>query len=221
MLTVACVQTQDYCGRGQEYVAKLFDGIRRHMPPDIKWKGVCLTDDPGTVPYDVHPIMLPPGLVGWWSKIAMWMPGIFGRATRILYVDLDTVICGDLGDIARYDGRFAMQRDFFHPTAANSGLMAWEAGSLNHIWTHWDAAGRPSWHAGGDQNWIASAEPDCDFWQDMYPGQIVSFKADCWLRGRIPGGARVCGFHGRPRPHECRAAYIVDLWNQPPLDVAA
>ncbi len=212
MLTVACVQTQDYCGRGSEYVEKLFDGIRRHMPKDIKWKGVCLTDDPKTVPFGVYPIEVPQGLAGWFNKIALFKPGIFGRSTRILYLDLDTIICGDIGDIARYDGRFAMASDFLHPESLNSSLMAWEAGSLNHIWTRWDAAGRPSFDPGGDQNWIGSLEPDADRWQRMFPGQVVSFKADCWLRGRIPDGARIVGFHGRPRNHECRAPYIVELW---------
>ncbi len=217
MLTVATVQTGNYCGRGQEYVEKLFDGIRRHMPRDIKWRGVCLTDDPKTVPLDIRPIEVPAGLAGWWHKIAMFKPGIFGRATRILYSDLDAIICGDIGDFARYDGRFAMADDYFKPGGPNSSLMAWEAGSLNHLWTRWDEAGRPSFDPGGDQNWIGSAEPQADCWQRMLPGQMVSFKVDCWLKGRAPDGARIIGFHGRPRPHECRAPYIVDLWNRPLL----
>ncbi len=221
MLTIACVSVQNYCGRGQEYTEKLFAGFRRHMPPGLPWRGVCLTDDPQMAPEGVQATIVPQGLTGWWAKIFAFHPHVFPEGERVILADLDTIICGDLGDIARYGARFAMQDDFFHPEAANSGLMAWEAGTLNHIWTRWDEAGRPSFHAGGDQNWVASVEPDADRWQRMYPGQIVSFKADCWLRGGIPPNARICGFHGRPRPHECRAPYIVDLWNQPPLSVAA
>jgi hypothetical protein len=142
---------------------------------------------------------------------------MFEPGERVIFCDLDTLIVGDLGDIASYSGRFAMQRDFFHSEAANSGMMAWEAGAVDHIWTRWDEAGRPSFAQGGDQNWIAALEPDADRLQDLYPDQIVSFKRDCWLRGRIPEGARVCGYHGRPRPHECRAPYIVDIWNRPLL----
>ncbi len=214
VLTVTAVQVQNYCGRGAEYVEKLFDGISRHMPADIDWRGVCLTDDPMMVPAGIEAIMVPAGLSGWWAKIFLFHPEVFPRGKRILYLDLDTIICGDIGDIARYVGRFAMLSDHFHPDSLNSAMMAWEAGTLDHIWTRWDEAGRPSWDKGGDQAWIGSLEPQADRWQVMLPGQVVSFKVDCWLNGRIPDGARVVGFHARPRPHECRAPYIVDFWQR-------
>ncbi len=182
------------------------------MPADIEWRGVCFTDDPTTVPswIEARPTIDEPP--SWWHKIGMLRPSAFEPGERVLFTDLDSIICGDLGDIARYDGEFAMQRDFFNRDSGNSGLMAWEAGSLNRIWTRWDEAGRPSWAKGGDQDWISSQQPGCDYFQDRCPGQIVSFKFDCWLKGRIPDDARVIGFHGRPRPHECRAPYIAELW---------
>jgi len=41
--------------------------------------------------------------------------------------------------------------------------------------------------------------------QDIVPGQLVSFKAQC--SDGVPDDARVVFFHGLPRPHETA------LWN--------
>jgi hypothetical protein len=220
-LTVAALQTGNYEGRGAEYLAKLFDGIRRHMPRDIDLRCVCFTDDATTLPPGVQARGVPFGPPSWWQKLAMFRPGAFEPGTQVLYFDLDTIILGDLGDIARYRGDFAMLNDPFFPERANSSLMSWTAGKFDHVWTAWEAAGRPQFDRRGDQFWIeTTAQTKVDRWQDMLPGQIVSFKADCWLRGKIPDGARVMVFHGQPRPHNCAAGFVRKLWNRPQLDEA-
>lgn len=219
-LNIVAVQVGNYCDRGAEYVEKLFAGIDRHMP-DIPYRCVCLTDDPSTLPKWVIPKTVPTGLVGWWNKVALFQPGMFEPGERVLYFDLDTIIIGDLTDIASYAGRFAIMRDPYHPEHMGSSCMAWEAGTVDHIWTRWDQAGRPSFHPGGDQTWVEAMQPKADYWQDMFPGQVVSFKRDCWLQGRIPDNARMVVFHGKPRPHQCVAPYIKELWNNPPQSAAS
>jgi hypothetical protein len=210
LVTFAAVQVQDYCGRGAEYVTKLFEGIRRHAGAGVNF--VCVTDAPETVPNWVGVKNCPPGIKGWWAKISLFKPGMFDLGERIVAIDLDTIITGDLSEIAGYDGCFAGIRDFYYPARLQSAIMAWEAGSLNHIWTAWDEGGRLQFDPRGDQCWIEKMQPEPDFFQDFAPGQIVSFKADCWRVGRVPEGARVVCFHGRPRPHECQARFIRDLW---------
>ena len=37
-----------------------------------------------------------------------------------------------------------------------------------------------------------------DRWQDVVPGQVVSYKVHC-AKG-VPPGARIICFHGQPRP---------------------
>ena len=221
MLTIATVQVANYEKRGSEYLAKLYDGIRRYMPKDIPLRCVCFTDDARTLPPGVQAWDVPHGLTGWWNKLAMFRPGTFMDGERVLYFDLDTIPVDDLSDIAAYSGRFAILRDPYHPDHMGSSLMAWEAGNLDHIWTRWEDGGRPQFDPHGDQYWIETMQPEADYWQDMFPGQAVSFKTDCWLPAKIPDGARLIYFHGNPRPHQCQARYIKELWNRPPIGVDA
>lgn len=198
MINVVCVHVGDYCGRGQEYVYRLFNSVPKYLAsPHKLW---CITDDATKIPEWVDPIEADPAVNGWWNKIALFRPGIFPEGEQVLYFDLDTIITGDLTDIAEYRGKFAMLRDFYFKGNLNSGLMSWQAGTLDHIWRTWDRCGRPEFIPGGDQHWIESVQPVADLWQEMLPGQIVSYKADC--KNGIPDNARVCCFHGQPRPHE-------------------
>ena len=215
-LTFATVSTGNYAGRGKEYTAKLFAGVRANMPRWVDLRCVCFTDDPSTLPEGVEAIPVLPGISGWWNKLLMFRPGTVKRGERILYSDLDAIVIGDLRDLNCYAGKFAALRDPFDENGMNSALMSWEAGTLDHLWTRWDAAGRPQFDPRGDQNWISQmcgVQPD--YWHELLPGQVVSFKKDCWRAGRIPDGARVIFFHGHPRPSECRADYIMKLWNRP------
>lgn len=220
MLTVAMVQVGDYLGMGRRYVEKLVDGVRRHMPKGVEYRLACVSDGSSELPDSVAGIGAP-YVNGWWAKLALFMPGAFPAGERCLYFDLDVLPVGDLSDLAGYRGKFAMMADPVFPDRLNSSIMAWEAGTLNHIWELWDQGGRPQFDKRGDQAWIETMQPGADRWQTMLPGQVVSFKADCWLQGRIPRDARAVVFHGAPRPHETTAGYIQDIWNRPLLERTA
>lgn len=212
-LTVAAVQVGNYCGRGAEYVAKLFRGVAANLPAGIVPRFVCFTDDPATLPDGVEAMPVEPGLTGWWQKLAMFRPGTFAPGERVLFLDLDTLIAGPLDEIATYAGPFAIMRDVYRPNGLQSSVMAWEAGgAAERIWTTFDASGRPMDDPGGDQRWIERAMPDVDCWQDVCPGRFVSFKKDCRPFGGIPAGASVIVFHGQPRPHLAAEPWIARLW---------
>ncbi len=200
MLNIVTVQTGNYCGRGLEYVQRLFDGIERHIG-DIPYRAFCLTDDPATLPGGVVPLEAEPNVSGWWNKISLFRPDIFRVGERVLFSDLDAIVTGDLSDIANYQGGFAAIRDFYYHNRIQSCLMAWEAGALNQIWQGWERAGRPQFDPRGDQAFIECMQPQADYWQDMFPGQVMSFKESRKLGG-IPSTVRMVCFHGRPRPHE-------------------
>lgn len=213
MLNVAAVQTGNFCNRGTEYVTKLFDGVRKHMPAGVEWRAVCLTDDPSTIPEGIAARLVEPGINGWWNKLCLFKSGMFTPGERVLFFDLDTIICGDLSDIAAYRGKFGTLKDWLDYCRIASAMMAWEAGTADYIWAKWDEAGRPQFDPRGDQNWIGQMVSELDYLPDLFPGQMVSFKKDCWLQGRIPPDARVLLFHGHPRPHECAASFVRELWN--------
>ena len=214
MVTVAAVQVTNYCGRGAEYVRKLFDGCRRYLP-DARY--VCLTDDPSTVPEYAEARLVPAGMKGWWNKMYLFSPDAFTPGERVLFFDLDTLITGDISEIAGYSGSFAIARDPFHEAYVSSAVMAWEAGTADHIWHIWDGAGRPETLREGDQKWIEFLVPGIVLLNDVFPRQIVSFKKHCFRQGLLPAGARICMLHGQPRPHDAALVipWINRIWNQP------
>ena len=185
MLNIIMVNAWNYLGRGQDYVDRLKSGVTRNL----------------TVPHTFHVITeadIPEGVEGWWCKLVLFQPGRFKG--RCLFFDLDTVIVGSLDDIAGYKGDFAQLSDLYYPERGASGVLAWDADKAAPIWTIWERAGRPQFHQYGDGGWIDSILPDCDRLQNLYPDQIVSFKAHC--KNGVPEGARVVAFHGQPRPHQ-------------------
>jgi hypothetical protein len=200
MLNIVAVHVGNYCDRGKEYVERLFQGVREHLP--IVHKRWCITDDPSRLPEGITPIPVDGGVNGWWNKIALFRPGLLPKGERALYFDLDTIITGDLSELAAYFGRFAMARDFYFPHHCSSAIMAWEAGACDHIWRVWDRCGRPEFQIGGDQEWIEAMMPAADRLQDVLPEQVVSYKVDCRATGFAPKGASIVAFHGKPRPHE-------------------
>ena len=51
--------------------------------------------------------------------------------------------------------------------------------------------------------------PEPEYWQDSYPGKILSYKVDGYRHG-----ASVVRFHGRPRPHEVKAGWLDKHWRE-------
>lgn len=139
---------------------------------------------------------------GWWSKLELFDPELPGD---FLFVDLDTVIVGDLEDIEGVS-KLTLLRDFYRDgKRLKEGL----GGGLCYLP---DAARRPVWddftanpllsmrlYPRGDQflfekHYLNTAAR----WQDVLPGQVVSWKVNC--QNGVPPEARVICMHGQPRP---------------------
>lgn len=215
ILATVCKSGGDF---GPADVNRLIQRISRHMPgfggdPAM----VCLTDFEGrdfdVPPFPVRLITLKHDWPGWWSKIELFRPGLFSRGDRVIYLDLDTVPTGDFSDLWNWvgdDGCLTMLRDFYRPEFAASGVMGWNGGNAEEI--HSDFKDNPHflmkmYNNGtprGDGHFIAASAKvnnvPIDYWQDRFPGRLVSYKAHC-QRG-VPSGASLVCFHGRPRPTE-------------------
>lgn len=140
---------------------------------------------------------------GWWSKMELFRPDIKGD---LLYFDLDTVIVGSLEDIV-WTSRLTVCRDFYRngvrrPEGLQSCMMYLPEEEREEVWRQWDPSKIQRYRklGLGDQAFLENLWMDsADRWQDVVPGQVVSFKVDCNNR-RAPDNARVVCYHGRPRP---------------------
>jgi FkbM family methyltransferase len=177
--------------------------VQRHLT--LPHEFIVFTDDTQHYPEPIVKRPLPhPGLTGWFNKIALFKPGVFEAGDRIVYLDLDTLICGSLDEIASYDGEHARMAPFFRNVAPpfdgpQSGVMAWRGGFGDKIWRTYELTGYPQNLKGGDQALLNRLVPNPDLLQALYPGKIGSFKGEC---GIIQPERSILCFHGLPRMHQ-------------------
>jgi hypothetical protein len=176
---------------------------------------ICIT--PGKIPgVECIPGMYP--WKGWWYKFNVFAPQIKGD---VLYMDIDTVITGSLEAITKVN-RLTLLRDFYRDGKTRVGLggrvlaeglqaslmMLPEADRME-VWYDWMKG--PTAHmqrlgTKGDQPLLEQHYmPRAQRWQDVVPGQIVSWKVNCcggseFKKPAIPADARIIIFHGQPRP---------------------
>lgn len=189
-LTVACVLWMGkFRGRrySPEWVRRLRNMVARHL--DRPHRFVCLSN----VDVDgVETIPLPDGLPGWWAKLALFREPL---GERTLYLDLDTLITGDLGEIVGYPSPFALMPPSYvfgkgKPAGGvgvvdryQSSCMVWDAGQGERLWAGFYASVRAQYR--GDQDFIGDTLPGLD---TMPPGWFRKLK-DC--QSGPPEGVKV------------------------------
>ncbi len=190
---------------GPEYVNILADMVARNC--ELPYQFWCFTDDPRGLAEDVQPRNLPPGLDGWWNKLALFKPGTFPPNTRVLFLDLDVIVCGPIEPLINMTGIAAdwLQGGY------NSSVMVWDAGEYHDVWEKYDAGVPDVFH--GDQDWLTLRGG----WKYLPPDWIVSYRlhATEWP----PKGAIVVAFHGEPKPHEITAGWVPEMWTMAGLAI--
>ena len=186
-----------------KYVNNLVNGVRDNIT--VPYKVVCLTDAPNGIENVDDIIPFRHNWPKWWGKLELFRPDLLQG--RILYIDLDTFIVDNIDDVAGYDGRFCGLRDFYNEDEFASGIMAWES-SPDVYKLYNEFAKNPEHHmkvhdVGGDQAFMRRFIRISDYFQDLYPKQVVSYKVNC-VNGnsvKVPNNARIICFHGNPKPH--------------------
>lgn len=196
--TIVCVLRSGGPVYTPEWVWALKRGLRRHLT-DYEFR---VFSDLGC--FGQWGTRLAHDFPGWWSKLCLFAPGLFPG--RVLYLDLDTLPVGDLGELAGYSGRLAMLADFGSPQKIASGVMAWGGDEAAPIYEAFRRQER-RWlqHPGQRMDLFLREVCDPVRLQDHFPGQLVSFKRHA--RSGIPVGARLVSFHGRPRVTELPAKH--------------
>lgn len=204
MTTIACVLRSGGV-YDLSWVYALKRAVARHAGD---YRFVCLTDAQGLPP--VWTVPLEHNWPVWWAKLELFRPGVVEGP--VLYLDLDTLPVGDLSDLLAYDGPFAMLSDFYRPHRAQSGVMAFTPGMLTeHLWSEFSRDPVSAMEKfRGDGEWLHAHAGDVARLQDLFPGQIVSFKVHA--KRKAPEGARlVCG-HGQPRFSDPAAGWAHKEW---------
>lgn len=218
MITIACVlKTGGWKNRHMniEYHPKqvqwLRDQVARHVKCDYRF--VCFSD---IQIEGVEVIPLEDNLPGWWSKLELFKRDM----GKVFYLDLDTVIVSEITHMMRYAHKFTVLRNLSSsaPGRIGSGIMAWD-GDCSHIYNEFIADAKrhmdectvsSKW---GDQGFIQEHMRERGGWeyfQDLFPGQLVSYKFDLG-RGNPRQPNRIVIFHGEPKPWETNHNWVPPL----------
>jgi hypothetical protein len=206
---------------GPEYVNRLYSGVKRNTT--VSFRFICFTDDSqGIWPQvETRPLPCSDQLDSWWNKLYLFSRDLpIPQGETVFYIDLDTLITGNIDHIINNDRKkLVALRDFYHGIAKSagrvgSGLMSWPHGMYDHVWRRFIAdpmAVVRQAHPHGDQWYVERAIPDVDFWQDLFPDHVVSFKLHC--RKGLPRHAKIICYHGRPSiPESATQINEVDKW---------
>lgn len=229
LLTVACVCTGTKFS--DEYVYRLWNGVQRNLKQPFRFHLITdftreWTDVPPTATTQIRkPIR------SFWDKLVLFKPGVFERGSRVLFIDLDVLVCGELDSVVARQEPFLILRDGVRPYRFNSSVMLWTASAeTEKYYTSWIAAGQPLKrrleHSKGDQAWIEAIMRNTNnlptLWQDVLPGVVVPYytatpgedadDTDTWTKLESPVGASLVVFHGRPRLDESTLPWVKENW---------
>jgi len=220
MLIIACVLRSGGFYHPVD-VGRLYRGVVRVGGADFD-KFVCLTDMAEGVAAlglsDLETVKLAHNWPGWWSKMELFRT-VFPEEARVLYIDLDTIIMGNLGDIAERREPWIMLGDFYKrpprhgKIALASGMMMWTANDQIDIYKSFARSPERTMEVcgrAGDQEWISRQNPGAKLWENLVPGQVISYKVHCREYGTMPQNARVVCFHGSPKPIDAPEPWVKD-----------
>lgn len=199
-VTVVCVLRSGGC-YDATWVRRLHRQVTEHL--DAPHDFCCLTD---MEVEGVATVPLEHDWAGWWAKACLFAPGLFDGP--VVYLDLDTLIVGDVTPMASYDGPFATLRDFGDPRISASGVMAWDGRQPPPIYEA--ALDDPPPHRGRFDLWWNRKVWTPDHLQDLHPGVFGSYKLDGLEDG--PGGYATISFHGVPKMHELPGTWVERAW---------
>ena len=215
-----------------EYVNKLYNAVQRHVT--IPHNFICYTEDPEGVECETRDFII--DLPYWWYIIGLTNPA-HNHSNKTIYMDLDTVITGNIDHIISLDVPFATISDFFSPTGLQTAYIMWDKEVGKKIWdfftlkyTEQDYKNLGCWGTGGTNEFLeecfgvqrlnrnarAGVEGvSVNRLQEHFPEQCVSYKAQIVRHNwkNLPEAVRMVFFHGNPPPHQVKhLEWMKDNW---------
>lgn len=205
---------------GPEYVNRLRSMVARHLSRPHRF--ICLTDDAKGIDstIETHPIPAvgfadfderqPWTFAHGWLKVTSFASPLYDLVGMTLFIDLDVVIVGSLDPFFEEPGEFLVIKEWDkRDETGNTSVYRYEIGAhadaIEHLKTHRDAVLAD---VRNEQEYVTqrlARQGKLRYWPE---GWCVSFKRHCMRRGilgwflpaRLPEGARIVAFHGKPNP---------------------
>lgn len=195
-----------------EHVNTLHSMVARNYPAPHTF--ACVTNDatgidprvtiiPDAEDFAAVPSPHGRGAVSCYRRLALFHPDAAATiGPRIVSLDLDCVITGDLRPLVDRPEDFIAWRDPLH-RQYNGSLVILTAGARPQVWERFDPGRSPqealaTGLKGSDQGWISHCLP-----REATVGRedgVYSYKWDKVRGGALPANARMVFFTGEPKP---------------------
>lgn len=205
---------------GPEYVNNLYSMVDRHLT--LPFRFVCLTDDAAGIDANIEVKPIPQ--VGFedfderrpwscahgWLKVTSFANSLYDLSGPALFIDLDVVIVDNIDDFFDLDGEFRVIKEWDKDDGTgNTSVYRFTIGAypelIENLRTHKNRVLR---EVRNEQEYVTgflSRQGKLQYWP---AGWCVSFKRHCmpgglagwFLPARIPAGAKIVAFHGKPNP---------------------
>ncbi len=206
---------------GPDYVNRLRSMVRRNL--SLPHRFVCLTDDADGLDADIEVFDIPAigipdfdARAPWtkahgWLKVTSFANPLYDLAGTTLFIDLDVVIVDRLDPYFEIPGEFIVIREWDkRDGTGNTSVYRYQVGAhsdlLDYLRTHQAEVLR---EVRNEQEFVTgylARQNKLSYWPEAW---CRSFKRHCipaplgWLgTPRIPEGASIIAFHGKPDPHD-------------------
>lgn len=126
---------------------------------------------------------------------------------RIISLDVDSLICGDLTALFNTPGRFVgwELKGTHHPRVFNGSLQMFKAGDLQEIWSEFDPLKSPmeanrAGYMGSDQAWLSYKLVNKRGSVGIKYPLLASYPTNIIKQGKHLASTRIIFFHGRVKP---------------------
>jgi hypothetical protein len=141
------------------------------------------------------------------------------RGERIMSIDLDAIVTGDLRALIATEGRYVGWHlpGTNHPVVFNGSLQMFSAGDLQEIWSEFDPASSPkaALHAGylgSDQAWLSFKLIDKEGSVGLTQPLVTSFPLQNRIQQNLDARTRLIFFHGSIKPWDREATQSGTSW---------
>lgn len=223
-LTIVSFLWGNWCKPYQmDYVDNMIDGLKKYL--SLPYKFILFWDKWDETTYhentEFRALKNLKTWLGCLPKLKVYDPSN-GFKGRVIVMDLDIVITGNLDEMFLYDGRFitrAWVKGMNKGILLSGGdMIGFEAGFGTMMWNlmERDTERLLEISNGGKERFVYRKlyKDKIDYWQLLYPNKLISYKNHIMKHPdhKLPDEARLVSCHGDPRPH---VLYYTDDWIKP------
>lgn len=210
------------CKFDSTHVNTLRDMVARHYPDQHRF--ICVTDDPQGIADGIEKLRIwndyanvpnptGGGRPSCYRRLKLFAPDIGDfLGERIVWLDLDAVVCGDLRPLWNRPEDVVLWRNPQNLWPYNGAMGMLTAGARPRVWTDFDPKTSPALtesvgYRGSDQAWLSYRIPGEATWSAADGVYYIGVMPD-GRRDVKPANARIVFFNGGNPPWESNHAWV-------------